>query len=182
MASTAAPPNGSAAPSAKVDELRGVLASKGLKVKDSILARLAKSKSFKGLTPAETLTLEPELANSTQDELGISATELTQNEDAGFEKNLETLITQKPKQDASDTVTDLLGSSESSRKDEKHDSVPSLAMSDGGRVLALADAGLQSNSEQERKQRRSERFGTVSDDEKLKLRAARYASTTHLDA
>eukprot|EP00250_Pteridium_aquilinum_P005905 c15923_g1_i1 orf=494-1252(-) len=180
MASTAATSNRSAAPSAKVDELRGVLASKGLVVKDSILARLAKSKSFKGLSSSETLTLtqdaEPEVQSLAQDaELGIDRTAHTQDEESGFVQKLEASNTQKPTQEASDKSTELSNSSGTSKKDEKHDDLPSpVATSNGGKALAFTDAAVYSTSEQERKQRRSERFGTVSDDEKLKMRAARF--------
>ncbi|KAI5061575.1 hypothetical protein GOP47_0024080 [Adiantum capillus-veneris] len=174
MASTAATPNPSGAPSAKVDELRGVLASKGLVVKDSVLARLAKSKSFK-----ESLTLvqdaERQLESSAQStENDVQA----QNEESGCE----TSVTQKPKeveaskieQEAADKTVSFSGSS---GRDVKQLSVSS----EGGKVLASNEGLSHSSSEEQKKQRRTKRFGTVSNDEKLKQRASRFGITEDLN-
>lgn len=187
MASTASTPNPSPpVPSARVDELRGALASKGLVVKDSILARLAKSKSFKGLSLPEALTftetltqeVDPGLENLVQEaDLGLET--LAQDEESGFEKRLQALVAQKPKTEASEDVAYFPNSSVISSKDEKHDNMPSSsAEAEEGRVLAFSGAALGKSSEDERKQRRSERFGTVSEDEKLKMRAARFGTAT----
>ncbi|MCO5591695.1 hypothetical protein L7F22_045686 [Adiantum nelumboides] len=163
MASTAATPDPSDAPSAKVDELRGVLASKGLVVKDSILARLAKSKSFK-----ESLTLVQDADR--QLESFVQSKEnggQVQNEESGCENSVpqkpENLEASKFEQEPAHKTVD------SSEPMVKQLSVTS----EGGKVLALSDTLLHSSSEEERKQQRTERFGTVSDDDKLKQRASR---------
>ena len=76
----------SSAAASEIDELRGALASKGLVLKDSILARVARSKSLKDLVvPTDTV-------QETRREEASKEEEAEADEELGFEKRLRALI------------------------------------------------------------------------------------------
>ena len=79
----------------EIDELRGALASKGLVLKDSILARVARSKSLNGLVvPAEAAR---ETVHQTQSEGTLGQKE--EEAELGFENELRALMDGQSKAD-----------------------------------------------------------------------------------
>ena len=91
---------------AEIDELRGALASKGLVLKDSILARVARSKSLKDLVvPTETVQETRREEASKEEEA---------DEELGFEKRLRALITDGSKKEDHEAAVGV-GSKEEER-------------------------------------------------------------------
>ncbi|KAH7292452.1 hypothetical protein KP509_29G069400 [Ceratopteris richardii] len=165
----ASTPNRSSTSSAKVDELRGILASRGLVVKDSILARLAKSKNFK-----ETLDLvqDTECHAEGATQIAQSKHEL-QNEVAGCKAlhvgENESLKVSKFEQQPADNAVDGSNATFLTRGENER-SLSSKAEN----IFVGSVPASHIGSEESGNQNRIDRYGEVSEDDKLKQRAARF--------
>ncbi|KAH7282374.1 hypothetical protein KP509_35G027600 [Ceratopteris richardii] len=165
MASTAA----SSSPSrSKVDELRCVLASKGLVVKDSILARLAKSKSFN-----ETLSFAPDAARHVETWAQNTANSY-EARDGEFENSgEETAATVKGSEQNQESADNVLNASSGLTDGQK---VKVLMPDERNDLISRAPLS-RSSSEEDKTPKLREQSAEITEDEKLKKRASRFGIT-----